>query len=252
MNEGYKYLFWDDSDVMALIRFSYPHLLSLFNELQITVMRADLFRYLVVYKFGGFYADVDTLCLKPLDTWVTEQNTLTELNGKNVTSKSGKVLGIFGIETDLLYVHKNEPGRRLENMIFSHPAQMSQWAFASAPETDFMRDIVANTTQNLMYYLSLSDEDANELKSTLNLMLVIKLTGPEVPTKVVHDHLTARSGVVWSELTSLREAFTAGDVLRIHPITAFNNGENPFMGQGKSSDLLALVNHLYAGSWKKL
>ena len=32
-------------------------------------LKADLARYLIVHTFGGVYSDVDTLCLRPIDTW---------------------------------------------------------------------------------------------------------------------------------------------------------------------------------------
>ena len=35
------------------------------------VMRADLFRYLVLYKFGGVYMDLDGKCVKSFDQWWT-------------------------------------------------------------------------------------------------------------------------------------------------------------------------------------
>lgn len=35
------------------------------------VMRANLFRYLVLYKFGGVYMDLDGKCVKSFDQWWT-------------------------------------------------------------------------------------------------------------------------------------------------------------------------------------
>ena len=32
-------------------------------------MRGDMWRYLVVYRYGGIYADLDTLCREPIDSW---------------------------------------------------------------------------------------------------------------------------------------------------------------------------------------
>eukprot|EP00475_Leptophrys_vorax_P032223 TRINITY_DN4957_c0_g1_i1.p2 TRINITY_DN4957_c0_g1~~TRINITY_DN4957_c0_g1_i1.p2 ORF type:complete len:486 (+),score=64.11 TRINITY_DN4957_c0_g1_i1:1747-3204(+) len=249
-NQGYTHLFWDDDDVVALVKYCYPHLIGLFRALPMVVLQADLFRYLLILRFGGFYGDVDTMCLKPIDSWL-DYNSLTSVNGKNVTSSPGKVQGIFGIESDLLFLHRAEPGRILENTFFPHPSGFGQFAFASAPDTDVMQDIVGNTTRNLMYLMSLADQDLVKLKNLLRCEFVLKLTGPAVTSQVVNDHLTAKVGIIWSDLTELREPFTAGDVLRILPITAFNNGNHHFMGQGYVHEHQALINHQFAGSWKK-
>ena len=34
------------------------------------IQRADVFRYAVVFFFGGFYADIDVICLRPIEEWV--------------------------------------------------------------------------------------------------------------------------------------------------------------------------------------
>jgi mannosyltransferase OCH1-like enzyme len=37
--------------------------------LQKAVERADFFRYLIVLKYGGLYADTDVQCMSPVDRW---------------------------------------------------------------------------------------------------------------------------------------------------------------------------------------
>jgi alpha 1,6-mannosyltransferase len=43
-------------------------IVDLFLRLPIPIIKADLFRYLVLVKKGGIYADIDVLCLKPMST----------------------------------------------------------------------------------------------------------------------------------------------------------------------------------------
>jgi mannosyltransferase OCH1-like enzyme len=40
------------------------------------VERADFFRYMVVLKHGGAYADIDTECRVPLDTYLRATDTM--------------------------------------------------------------------------------------------------------------------------------------------------------------------------------
>ena len=44
--------------------------MSAFRAMPLGVMRADVFRYAAVYHHGGAYADVDTECFRPLESWV--------------------------------------------------------------------------------------------------------------------------------------------------------------------------------------
>lgn len=38
--------------------------------------RADVFRYLVLWVHGGYYADVDVECLKPIATYQAMHNAM--------------------------------------------------------------------------------------------------------------------------------------------------------------------------------
>ena len=45
----------------------YHELFDTYQSLEEPVMKADMFRYLIVYHFGGLYADLDTEALKSFD-----------------------------------------------------------------------------------------------------------------------------------------------------------------------------------------
>eukprot|EP00475_Leptophrys_vorax_P027372 TRINITY_DN39046_c0_g3_i1.p1 TRINITY_DN39046_c0_g3~~TRINITY_DN39046_c0_g3_i1.p1 ORF type:complete len:476 (-),score=81.89 TRINITY_DN39046_c0_g3_i1:109-1536(-) len=249
LNSGYVYLMWTDQDVDALMKFCFPHLESLFHLLPINVMKADLFRYLVVLKFGGVYADADTICLKSIDSWL-EIDSLTELNGKALQSEPGEIDSLFGVESDMIFLFKNEPGRNIDHLFYPHPIGVGQFAFAGSSSSAVIRDIVANTTRNLMYIMSLSTVDLAIARRELKNVLVLKTTGPGVVSNVVHDHLQRFCGLHWSDLKNLVEPFSARSI-RIHPITAFGNlFDGGCMGQKTPGDPQALVHHLGAGSWK--
>eukprot|EP00475_Leptophrys_vorax_P044069 TRINITY_DN8695_c0_g1_i1.p1 TRINITY_DN8695_c0_g1~~TRINITY_DN8695_c0_g1_i1.p1 ORF type:complete len:446 (-),score=78.91 TRINITY_DN8695_c0_g1_i1:310-1647(-) len=250
LNPDYLHLLWTDVDVDAMVKHCYPQLFTLFKAIPVPVMRADWFRYLTIHQFGGVYADVDTVCLKPIDTWLTME-PVTSLKGKKVASEV-EIDAILGLESDLLYLYEHgEPGRPLENMLYTHPAQIVQFVFVGAPQSEFSHGLVLNTTQNLIYYMTLDSAQRELLHNELKRIVVLKTTGPGVVSNVVHDILRSRSNVSWADFTSLRKPVTAGR-LRIHPITAFQNlVDNEFMGQGNYSHPQALVRHMFAGSWKK-
>ena len=65
----WEYWFWTPDNVKAFLHRHYPHLLDVYVNLPFDVQRADAMRYIVLYHFGGLYADLDMECLKPVDFW---------------------------------------------------------------------------------------------------------------------------------------------------------------------------------------
>ncbi|MGH1329343.1 MAG: glycosyltransferase [Paracoccaceae bacterium] len=67
LNPGWEYRLWLDDALEAFVAQSYPEFIALYRGYPLAVQRADLGRYLLLHHFGGFYADMDTDCLAPLD-----------------------------------------------------------------------------------------------------------------------------------------------------------------------------------------
>src|SRR6185369_15034321 len=65
MNPDFKYMLFDDKDCYKFIHNNYKNYLDLYESLSI-IEKTDLFRYLVLHKYGGVYADIDTTCFKPI------------------------------------------------------------------------------------------------------------------------------------------------------------------------------------------
>jgi len=66
MNPNFEYRFYTDKDCYKFIYTNYPEYLDLYESL-ITIEKIDVFRYLVLHKYGGIYVDMDCECLKPID-----------------------------------------------------------------------------------------------------------------------------------------------------------------------------------------
>jgi len=76
-NPDWEYRFLDDHDIDTFVReHSSAELHALFRSLPLGVMRADLWRYLAVWVFGGLYTDIDTVCLAPVDSWLPADSDL--------------------------------------------------------------------------------------------------------------------------------------------------------------------------------
>ena len=70
LNPEYEYRFYDDDDIIDFLKNDFPDFLEGYKKIKYGASKADLWRYLVMYKFGGVYADMDCRCLNPLRQWI--------------------------------------------------------------------------------------------------------------------------------------------------------------------------------------
>jgi mannosyltransferase OCH1-like enzyme len=70
MNPGWTYRLYDDADIERFIRESYGNeILGYYHRIdpRYGAARADLFRYLLLYRVGGVYLDIKSTTVRPLD-----------------------------------------------------------------------------------------------------------------------------------------------------------------------------------------
>ena len=66
LHPDYEYCFFDDDDVDAFVSREFPQYRSVFDGFPSNIQRFDFFRYLAVYRLGGFYFDLDVLLAREL------------------------------------------------------------------------------------------------------------------------------------------------------------------------------------------
>ncbi len=76
-NPAYEYTFFTDDEIDAFMAKHFDSAtVAVFRALPIGVMRADMWRYAVLYVNGGVYADLDTECIVPIEHWPYNQHKL--------------------------------------------------------------------------------------------------------------------------------------------------------------------------------
>ena len=68
----YTYRMWNDDDIDLYVEENFPEYLEYYHNLPLHIMQIDFFRYALMYKEGGIYADMDLFCY---------QNFYDELDG---------------------------------------------------------------------------------------------------------------------------------------------------------------------------
>jgi len=67
LHPDFEYRFYTDDDVDKFMKNDFPEYYDKFNELPRMIMKIDMFRYFLMYKYGGLYTDMDYLMFKPFD-----------------------------------------------------------------------------------------------------------------------------------------------------------------------------------------
>lgn len=73
LHPDWDYLFFDDEDVGRFVSREFPKYKTAFDNFAYSIQRFDFFRYLAVYRFGGFYFDLDVFLSKDLEELVSDR-----------------------------------------------------------------------------------------------------------------------------------------------------------------------------------
>jgi mannosyltransferase OCH1-like enzyme len=66
-NPHWHYRYWSDEENRDLVKSDFPDFLHTFDGYEHNIQRADAVRYMIMYKYGGVYADLDFESVRPLD-----------------------------------------------------------------------------------------------------------------------------------------------------------------------------------------
>lgn len=67
LHPGFEYKLWTDASSEAFVKKHYPKLAKTYTRYPYVIQRADAIRYAILHYYGGFYIDLDIVCLHPLD-----------------------------------------------------------------------------------------------------------------------------------------------------------------------------------------
>jgi alpha 1,6-mannosyltransferase len=232
------------------------------------VLRADLFRYLVLfahggdpYRFGGplmigVYADADVFCAKPV----------LECIPADLWTKSSVIVG----------VELDEPSATKavqKHWKWSRNHGFTQWTVFAKPFAEPLKLAIVRSishTYALARLRGVSDpEKLHSGKGLFDYFLpsytvkdILEVTGPGMWTDAVMDSINANSPkpegvsseshrrniVTWSAFTRLRSPQLLGQIL-VLPINYFGSGQR-HSGAGNFLVPEACVNHLAKRTWK--
>jgi inositol phosphorylceramide mannosyltransferase catalytic subunit len=161
LNPDYEYLFFDDQEVRSFVNREFPQYRSVFDSFRFSIQRYDFFRYLAVYRYGGFYFDLDVLLA----------------SGLSSLSNSGCV---FPFE-----------GPTLSNFLrcrYNMDWELGNYAFGAAPGHPFLAQVIDNCVR--------AQNDPSWVKPMMRGFpplltgeyLVLNTTGPGLLSRTLAEH----------------------------------------------------------------
>ncbi len=218
LNPNHTYYSFGDKEADEFIQKHMPsNVVQVYRSMPKAILKADLFKVIAVMVLGGVYSDMDTECLRPINTWIDKND-----NPMGVQF-------IIGLEW-------NNPSDWKHK--FARPFQFCMWTFASVPGHPILRNVVKRIVaiapqmhaQNISYDL------------------VMNWTGPGMWTDVILDYLHEHHQVEPAKLLSnlTHPVLIANDVY-VLPLYAFA----PYLSPQGNRNPEARVAHYFEGSWKK-
>jgi mannosyltransferase OCH1-like enzyme len=143
-NPGAEHQLWSDERCREFVEREFPGRLAAYLSLATPVERADLWRYLVIYRHGGVYADLDAECTQ---SW---QGLLGTQRGKLVV----------GLEAE---VESEAEQRRLQLV---RRRQYCNWVFAAPAGHPVLRSAIERVVANCGRQLGRGDPVLDVLERT--------------------------------------------------------------------------------------
>jgi len=163
LNPGWQYTVYDDADVERFIGREYsPQVLTYYYRIDehYGAARADLFRYLLLYKCGGVYLDIKSSANIPFDEVIHEHDSYIIAQWPN---RVGELFCGWGIHPDLNGIDGGE---------------FQQWHIISVPGHPFLRAVIACVLANIDMY--------HPIVHGTGTGAVLHLSGPIAYTLAIH------------------------------------------------------------------
>ncbi|KAF3186895.1 membrane-bound alpha-1,6- mannosyltransferase Initiation-specific [Orbilia oligospora] len=234
-NKEFEHVVFSDVDAELFVRKEYSHrpdIVKVFTEIQQRIIAFDLLRYLVIYKYGGIYNDMDTMCRRPIDSWFDD-------------------FWDYGIVVGIECTLPLDPGLpedlQLDNFNLVYAVQFLQWTVMAAPG----HPVINRTIEQLVAsVINDTREDDGSVQWEIGdlwyePMAILNVSGPGLWTRTVKHYINEQEGriVADAEYAAMWDIEIFGDLLLLPQAkwAPTNSGQQ---------DEVAFLRHFWRGSWR--
>ena len=237
-NPGHRYEVLTDHNDLVYVEekfgprgFNRPDIVEFYRNVNATIIKADLLRYMIMYAEGGVYADIDVEALKPVDRFIPARYNAADIDM------------VIGVEID-------QPEFRDHPILGQKSMSFCQWTFMCRPQLPVMMQLV----ENIMFWLSdiATKQKVPISEVALDFDEVISGTGPSAFTaavlKEMNKHASSGGKITWDAFHEIDESTVVSRVLVLN-VEKFAAGQG-HSDSGNHNARGALVKHHYhASNW---
>jgi mannosyltransferase OCH1-like enzyme len=164
MNPQWQMNLYSDEDVLDFIKNEFDsEILQYYMKInpKYGAARADFFRYLIVYKYGGLYLDIKSTTTKSLDLVIGDSDEF-------ITSTWPA--SIEGVDTSQWGRHDN-----LEN------TEYQNWFILSSAGSKILEEVISTVCRNIDQY--------DPFRQGVGRLAVLETTGPIAYSRVLHKYI---------------------------------------------------------------
>jgi len=165
-NPGWRHVLYDDADILHFVRDEYGgEVLQRFERIDPVygAARADLFRYLLLYRRGGVYLDIKSAAMQPLDAVLQPDERF--IVAQWPSGPDAKFRGA-GVHEETRHIRGGE---------------FQQWFVVASPGHPFLKAVVENVLRNIAVY--------NPALNGVGKNGVLRVTGPIAYTLAIEPLL---------------------------------------------------------------
>lgn len=151
MNSGWKHILYDDKEIDDFIKTKYPQVYADYMKInpKYGPAKADFFRYLIIYEYGGVYLDCKSGVSQPLDNILYSSDT---------------------------FVFQCTDGCSHDAIKYFNGQEINQWVIIAEPKSPFLKAVIEQMIDNI--------RDPN-MKSRKGKYGVLEITGPIMYTNTI-------------------------------------------------------------------
>lgn len=221
-NPECRHTIWSDDEVEKFIQTNYPEVAVAWPVLK-PIERADLFRYAVVHKLGGFYSDIDAMDVFPISSWD------------------------IPADTELVVGYDSDDMRRLGS--FTRSEHFEQWFFGAVPGHPVLKECLSLFQEKRQWGI----EDVEELTGSGSFSDSVH--------EYFWSAVANKTGQSIGEAeTTMQQLLQNGSQAMIFPPGPGPEGSHVFIlsadqvsARGSSSQVSskAPIRHTFQGTWKE-
>lgn len=236
-NPDYRYeVLTDNNDLTWIEQYYGPDglnredIVEFYRNVNATIIKADLLRYLIMYAEGGVYADIDVEALKPVRRWITDRFDEADVDM------------VIGVEID-------QPQFKDHPILGKKSESFCQWTFMCKPRLPVMLRLV----ENIMAWLNgLAAQQGVSISDVhLDFDEVISGTGPSAFTAAILQEMNRVSGgrpITWDRFHEMDESKLVSRVL-VLDVEAFAAGQGHSDSRNHNARGALVKHHYHASNW---